>query len=184
MQEKRGCKSNYRLLFFPAARSRRGLQSCQEQNSQKPLLTCRLRKVKMITCLEIGVLCRRIVGMQEQNRLWVTPKQSCSERDFIFIYWFLAKTGKILKCGRQVETLKYMHDFNVFFFEIDWFFCCPILLFSTRNQPANTFKQMTFSHLLFPLKKEKGNEKTSKNCILLCCIKKMRVLNKSNAFFL
>lgn len=59
---------------------------------------------------------------------------------FSFIdFFFLAKTGKIHKCGRQVETLKYMHDFNVVVYLENRliFFCCPILLFSTRNQPSS-----------------------------------------------
>lgn len=125
-------------FFSPAARSSRGLQSCQKQNSQKPLLTCRLRKVKMITCLEIGVLCRRIVGLQEQNRLWVTQKQSCNEGDWILfsfklLIFFLAKSDKIQKGGHQVESLKYMHVVNALFSKIWWF-----LLFLIGKQPAST----------------------------------------------
>lgn len=88
----------------------------------------------------------------------------------LLIYFFLAKTGKIQKCGRQVETIKYMHDFNVVvYLENRLIFCCPILLFSTRNQPSS---KLHFLICFFPLKKRKEMKKRQRTAFYYGVLKK------------
>lgn len=69
---------------------------------------------------------------------------------FSFIdFFFLAKTGKIQKCGRQVETLKYMHDFNVVVYlenRLIFFFVAPFYCFRhVTNLQANWIFSFAFS---------------------------------------
>lgn len=78
----------------------------------------------------------------------------------LLIFFFIAKTGKILKCGRQVETLKYMHDFNVVVYLENRliFFVAPFYCFRhVTNLQANYIFSFAFS-----LKKRKRKWKNVK----------------------